>query len=656
MDNAAPPAYTYYRVGWSAAHIALVGMLFLSIVTWFVHDGQGQRAVLNIWAGLGKIQLDIASIIPFPWEEKSKNTQTTPPRRAVSTPVAPHAPTSRRPETVGGSESGTLAMLPFAEGVSVKLLVHHKFGGASIDGLNSFWKASGVRVLLGDPPGWLSIRADAVDTYPRIESRRFPPSEYVQVFLRHRMSPSTSQPNHFFPSVLFTLASGKGVSLSWLRSAYALDYCSAPDGLDRLIIRRPDGSCAISAIQSSSLYNRVITSLILVDMRNNIITYDLGADGTVDFIESLDASPGELVDGIQVSGYGWNTGHRHELDEILIWGRAPPQIRQSSSTMTRRFSTACTAAGSRVGPLPCPFRETPSCLGEGCAVDGPRRAMALIQLFEEPGSEILAATVTAGDVVIAETTDVFVVPCSAVARRSEGPLQRGQIIYRLGDGGEESHRYWANDRIYLSPAGFEVDDVAGTCSGASEEWVRLRTMSGKSGWLLTSSDIEGGVRRWNESLEIGWCDRNGICDLEFGFHQSGSSAHATTSRPPNAPSLEPDTSPKPAALFTSIPASPPSLTQDYGPTEALSFRRSRPPGYPPQAIRRRQQGEVVLRVLVGADGRPISVVVERSSRSRLLDRAAMDAVETWLFNPGSKDGKPAQGYVLVPVSFKLTGE
>ena len=62
----------------------------------------------------------------------------------------------------------------------------------------------------------------------------------------------------------------------------------------------------------------------------------------------------------------------------------------------------------------------------------------------------------------------------------------------------------------------------------------------------------------------------------------------------------------------------------------------------------------MLRVLVGLDGRPVEVEVEKSSRSRLLDRAAIDAVRNWVFNPGLRDGKPVQGYVLVPISFKLS--
>jgi protein TonB len=53
----------------------------------------------------------------------------------------------------------------------------------------------------------------------------------------------------------------------------------------------------------------------------------------------------------------------------------------------------------------------------------------------------------------------------------------------------------------------------------------------------------------------------------------------------------------------------------------------------------------MLRVLVGIDGKPVEIEIEKSSRSRLLDRAAMDAVRSWVFNPGLKAGQPVQGYV-----------
>ncbi len=62
----------------------------------------------------------------------------------------------------------------------------------------------------------------------------------------------------------------------------------------------------------------------------------------------------------------------------------------------------------------------------------------------------------------------------------------------------------------------------------------------------------------------------------------------------------------------------------------------------------------MLRVQVGADGVPQEVTVEKSSGSRLLDQAAIEAVKTWVFNPGMKGGKPAPGVALVPIEFNMS--
>lgn len=75
------------------------------------------------------------------------------------------------------------------------------------------------------------------------------------------------------------------------------------------------------------------------------------------------------------------------------------------------------------------------------------------------------------------------------------------------------------------------------------------------------------------------------------------------------------------------------------------------PRYPPQSLRRRESGTVLLRVHVGADGVPYAVDVVESSRSRLLDRAASDAVRRWRFLPAQRDGRSVPGVVEVPIAF-----
>jgi protein TonB len=70
-------------------------------------------------------------------------------------------------------------------------------------------------------------------------------------------------------------------------------------------------------------------------------------------------------------------------------------------------------------------------------------------------------------------------------------------------------------------------------------------------------------------------------------------------------------------------------------------------------LRRGIQGEVLLRILVGADGRPEKIEIEKSSGHREFDRSAMQAAKNWKFNPGVRDGVAYAGWALVPVRFTL---
>ena len=72
-------------------------------------------------------------------------------------------------------------------------------------------------------------------------------------------------------------------------------------------------------------------------------------------------------------------------------------------------------------------------------------------------------------------------------------------------------------------------------------------------------------------------------------------------------------------------------------------------------LRRGVEGEVMLKVLVGVDGKPLKIEVEKSSGYRDFDRSAMQAAKRWRFNPGSKGGVPYDTWVLVPVKFSLRG-
>ncbi len=89
-------------------------------------------------------------------------------------------------------------------------------------------------------------------------------------------------------------------------------------------------------------------------------------------------------------------------------------------------------------------------------------------------------------------------------------------------------------------------------------------------------------------------------------------------------------------------------------SQNLSFNSQVAPVYPAAALKNKEQGTVVLLVLVGTDGKPLSLKVDPATQAAPdLIKAAGDAAMTWRFNPRMKDGKPAVGYARVPVTFSL---
>ncbi|HIY72118.1 MAG TPA: energy transducer TonB, partial [Candidatus Luteimonas excrementigallinarum] len=85
----------------------------------------------------------------------------------------------------------------------------------------------------------------------------------------------------------------------------------------------------------------------------------------------------------------------------------------------------------------------------------------------------------------------------------------------------------------------------------------------------------------------------------------------------------------------------------------VSSRAMNPPRYPPAALRSGITGTVILIISVDAQGNVTDVEVERSSRNRDLDRAAIQAARKWRFNPAQVDGVASAGRVRVPVDFNL---
>lgn len=86
-----------------------------------------------------------------------------------------------------------------------------------------------------------------------------------------------------------------------------------------------------------------------------------------------------------------------------------------------------------------------------------------------------------------------------------------------------------------------------------------------------------------------------------------------------------------------------------------AYLRNPPPPYPQAARRNGEEGTVMLRVLVDPEGAPVQVVLDKSSGSSLLDSAAVDAVRSWRFVPARRGRQNVEGWVRVPIVFRLEG-
>lgn len=81
-----------------------------------------------------------------------------------------------------------------------------------------------------------------------------------------------------------------------------------------------------------------------------------------------------------------------------------------------------------------------------------------------------------------------------------------------------------------------------------------------------------------------------------------------------------------------------------------------PPRYPAHELRRNQQGWVVLNFVVTNDGRVVEPVIEDSSGSPNFERAAMQTVEDWRYEPALLNGKPVQQCkTKVRIAFAIRG-
>lgn len=92
------------------------------------------------------------------------------------------------------------------------------------------------------------------------------------------------------------------------------------------------------------------------------------------------------------------------------------------------------------------------------------------------------------------------------------------------------------------------------------------------------------------------------------------------------------------------------------PSSDASYLQNPRPEYPRISRQRGEQGRVLVRVLIGADGSAQKAEISQSSGFSRLDQSALTAVSNWRFVAGKRAGVPEAMWFTVPVGFCLSGD
>ncbi|MFZ2452393.1 MAG: energy transducer TonB [Methylovulum miyakonense] len=140
-------------------------------------------------------------------------------------------------------------------------------------------------------------------------------------------------------------------------------------------------------------------------------------------------------------------------------------------------------------------------------------------------------------------------------------------------------------------------------------------------------------------------------------------APSTAAEPAIAP--PPATQAKPAVTASANPmpvapaeAEPPRAAEPMPvtlPHLNANYLDNPAPDYPPVSRELSEQGRVLVRAMVNADGHVKQVLLRKSSGFSRLDQAALDSVKNWRFVPARRGEQPVSAWVVVPVAFTLEG-
>jgi periplasmic protein TonB len=121
---------------------------------------------------------------------------------------------------------------------------------------------------------------------------------------------------------------------------------------------------------------------------------------------------------------------------------------------------------------------------------------------------------------------------------------------------------------------------------------------------------------------------------------------------PPVTTAAPTTATAPLAAEVAAPAAPAPPRIDL-PSSSADYLNNPPPPYPPLSKRMGEQGQVVVRTRIEANGTASQAEIRTSSGFERLDRAALETVKRWRYVPGTRGGVPEAMWFNIPIRFVL---
>lgn len=110
-----------------------------------------------------------------------------------------------------------------------------------------------------------------------------------------------------------------------------------------------------------------------------------------------------------------------------------------------------------------------------------------------------------------------------------------------------------------------------------------------------------------------------------------------------------------AAVATPAPPAPtpPVPSKISLPSSDADYLSNPKPPYPPMSRRLNEQGDVRVRIYIGADGLPKKSELQKTSGFERLDLAALAAVMQWRYVPGKRDGVAEAMWMGTTITYVL---